>query len=456
MLKVKLQKEFQLSDRDAQETIRQWYAQRGTFTLTVPEENEFMKSFNPGIDLDIFSQHPFYSIQVRRLNSYPTFQRICSLIALLFMEEDRSFVERGASLEKESRALEKRELEEESETATAATVTAAVTATGLAARFLEDSEDEDEDETPLAASLAPTAAPLAPAAASPAAASLAASPAAAAAAAGAVALTGEKDSSKAMILANRWFLTRLQEIDNPLFGTDGDKKKAGIAKRGAAKEPKKKEVSTYSRICAAQADRHPAVLTKEKYDRMVTVYAPEQDNADLFFNLYPLEGSAEPEVPMGAKGRATEITVMRYGSDPLHQNYYFCPQFFCLYDDIMILKEDFEKTTDRKGNPKPPNSCPFCKGTLITDRDTAMMGATVLERKIKDLGTKPHLYIGFTRTTTHPKQLAFPCCHIKHKTLSMNDKQFAHIQAALVAQNKAIAAEEGREGEEEEPTAAAA
>ena len=174
-----------------------------------------------------------------------------------------------------------------------------------------------------------------------------------------------------MILANGWFLNRLKELDNPLFGTEGKKP----AEAGVKKGPKKKEVSTYSRICAAHEDRQPAILTKAKYDRMLEVYAPELDRAELFFNLYPLEGDSTPEVPMGAKGPATEITVMRYGSDPFHQNYYFCPQYFCIFDDIMVLKDDFLKLTDRKGKPKPSKSCPFCKGTLITNRDTAMMGA---------------------------------------------------------------------------------
>ena len=83
-----------------------------------------------------------------------------------------------------------------------------------------------------------------------------------------------------MILANRWFLTRLQELDNPLFGTEGDKKKGAAAKKGMGAAPKKKEVSTYSRICAAHEDRMPAVRRQAVGQYTTGRSSPDDDVVD--------------------------------------------------------------------------------------------------------------------------------------------------------------------------------
>jgi len=78
--------------------------------------------------------------------------------------------------------------------------------------------------------------------------------------------------------------------------------------------------------------------------------------------LYPLEGDKEPIMPLSEKEKDKVITVMKYGSDADKIFYYFCPKFYCLRDEMMILEKDFKSNHDREGKSKPENSCPFCHG----------------------------------------------------------------------------------------------
>jgi hypothetical protein len=61
---------------DGGRVIDNWLEQKGTLTVTVPEENEFMEFVNPGIDIHVYPQHPFYTFHVHQIDSYRSFQRI--------------------------------------------------------------------------------------------------------------------------------------------------------------------------------------------------------------------------------------------------------------------------------------------------------------------------------------------------------------------------------------------
>jgi hypothetical protein len=128
---------------------------------------------------------------------------------------------------------------------------------------------------------------------------------------------------------------------------------------------------------------------------------------------------------------------MRYGSDGDHINYLFCPEYFCISDELMIRKKDFEGRMDREKNPKPANTCPFCKGTLINKKMKGAQGATVLQRKTKDTGSYPK-HIRFLSKSTHPKGIALPCCFIKgftkKKTLRITSPEVAHLRDYLQEQ----------------------
>jgi hypothetical protein len=172
----------------------------------------------------------------------------------------------------------------------------------------------------------------------------------------------------------------------------------------------------------------------------------------IFWVIYPLEGDEEPIQPLGTEEK---IILMRYGADPENVNYYFCPHYFCLSDEIMVREVDFKSTSDRDGNPKPPNTCPFCYGKLISDKKKEVPGHTVFKRKDKAGSVAYHSKIDFLAKTTHPENFALPCCFLKQTTLRISDPQYSHLRAYLqdedienVGANEEVKSE--REEEEEE------
>ena len=86
-----LQNEFQFSRREAVDVYADWYKKKGTFTLQLPEDGEFIESFNPGIDIHIFAQHPSYYFHVNRIDSYETYLRVFTILSLLFVDDDDYF-----------------------------------------------------------------------------------------------------------------------------------------------------------------------------------------------------------------------------------------------------------------------------------------------------------------------------------------------------------------------------
>jgi len=216
------------------------------------------------------------------------------------------------------------------------------------------------------------------------------------------------DMEQKIIDPKSWFIKKLQEVDPGLFNyKTGDKDDNG-----------------YSRKCAGNEDRQPSILTKDQYEQMREIYKDDP----IFWIVYPLEGTEDPNQPLGTE---ETVTVMRYGSSGDSIHYYFCPQYFCLNDEIMVRPIDFEATTDRDGNPKPENSCPFCYGKLITNRKAATIGHTVIKRKNKKDNTKYHSYIKFLSDTTHPSNFALPCCFVKQQTLRISDPEFSHVRDYL-------------------------
>jgi hypothetical protein len=202
--------------------------------------------------------------------------------------------------------------------------------------------------------------------------------------------------------ARGWFINQLKKIDPRLFEF----------------KPLISADNTYTRKCQANAGQQPMVLTEREYNRMREEYANDQGIA---FILYPLQGG-EPEPPTNYVENYDIITIMKYGTDPANQNYYFCPYMFCLRDRIMVRKIDFEGTTWR--NPqkaatgtKLPNRCPFCGGKEITDQTDNNKDNvhTVVIRKDKPKADRAQTFIGFVSPTTHPEGFQLPCCYMGPK-----------------------------------------
>jgi hypothetical protein len=439
----RLADEFQIGEAEAKSVVKRWLEERGKYTIVVPDANEFMESMNPGIDIHIFNQHPDYTIHVNRIDSFETFQRIYTLLGLLLAEDDTLFGKQG----KEEEGLGEAEAELEDETLERESAAGGAAAGGAGARAMSlssnvEGDGEGDEEIPeevrrmlLEQSMLMGAAGVeeevtgsAAAAAAPVAKKGTAAPATAT----------QAPADDAPINPKSWFINKLQEIDPVLF-----------------KFTPRKAGDSYSRLCQANDDRQPSVLTQEKYDRMRDEYAADEDRGEIAFVVYPLEGTDDPKIP----ARAEVYTVLRFGSDPENPNYYFCPPLYCLRDEIMIRERDFAATQDREGAAKPPNTCPFCRGKLITDRAKPVAGHTVIRRKPKPKSTEQHLRIGFHRwdtkhrrikDTPHPDELALPCCGIKDHVLRMKDSVFDRFRTAAAA--TAAPAKEAPDEEEAGPT----
>ena len=375
-----IQEEFQVTETEAKEFMTKWLQDKEKFMVQNPEEGEFTETNNAGIDIKLYAQHPFYYVQLQRVNSIHSYYRIYTLLSILFMDNDDYFKENSDAeqLGTLAAAVEDKqiELEEKSDYAE-------MNKTNVVNGALLQNEDEYDPfagvsiESPIEPQHAPIAA--------------------------ASVAVKQEHADQRRVDPQSWFINRLQEIDEKLFvykATEG-----------------------YSRQCGNVDDRQPVILTEEDYQRMRLTY--EDDN--IFWLLYPLTGNDDPVQP----SRMDEtITIMRYGSSGNKLNYMFCPEFFCLSCEIMIRATDFRATEDREGEPKAKNSCPFCRGLLITKRKGIVEGATVFQRN-RDGKKKYSEFIGFIKKSSHPDGLALPCCFIKQTTLRSKDPQFKDIQEFL-------------------------
>ena len=389
-----LQEQFQFSTQYASEVCKKWLAKRERFTLQQPEDGEFEETFHPGIDIHIYEKHPEYVITVHRINRYSHYIRLYTLLSLLFVEDDHYFklTTLDAGLLAAEKAVEastmRRERQDESEESM--TASDASQKDGMHSPVsLEELDDfpiepQEEKEEPKA-----IAAPV----------------------------------DRKVIDPSSWFINRLKELDKKLFDyrpADGDK-------------------NGYTRKCTRNTGSQPVSLTKEQYERMRKIYEKEP----IFWLEYPLLGTDTPVEP---KGMMDTITVMRFGSHPNTIHYYFCPEYFCLLDELMILPRDFEGTVDSKGGRKPPNTCPFCHGLLIHDRKQSSSRHTVVKKNPLRGGEKTNRHIDFLKKSSHPKKYELPCCFSKpissSDPLRLSDKAFDHIRSELQEEEPPAAEEE--------------
>jgi hypothetical protein len=432
---IALQNEFQLTKKEAVDIYSEWYSKKGAFTLTIPEDGEFIESFNPGIDIHIFSQHPAYYFHVNRIDSYDTYLRIYTLLSLLFIEDDAYFITattRNEALEKVSIELEKESITREEgniqntkdiieNTAVSESVKNAIEPTEGSINSVPDWMIDDPfadlgDKVNKGEVLPETVPNVNNAAITinemaiekpPAKLIASVSPPVEKSKQSEKPIPLKGDDEQKLVNPAGWFIKKLQEIDPRLFSF----------------KTEDKDDNAYSRKCGAVDGRQPSILTKDQYERMREIY----ENDPIFWIVYPLEGTEDPITPLGTE---ETIAIMRYGSDGDAIHYYFCPQYYCLSDEIMIRPKDFEASRDRDGNPKPPNTCPFCYGKLITSRK-AELGHTVVKRKDKSGTETFHSKIDFMGKTTHPEGFALPCCFLKQHTLRISDPQFSHIRTQL-------------------------
>ena len=409
--------EFNVSDQVAKQRVNAFLDDMTKFAMVNPEIREVTQVDNPGIDIAIFGKHPYYTFHIYRVDSLETLQRIKTLLSLLITVVPSDLVD----MEEAAEVLEQEDSQSKEEAsapvpAPGAAPGAAPTdaeedlgfeldALGELPEFGEEGEGEplhtlvqqDVDESEQAPKQQEKAQGQGQE------------------------QEGEQedeDEETGEVSAKTYFSRRLRKYDSALF------KYAKVHK----------STKSYPQQCQANALKQPAVLNEGEYRRMKDLYKTDAAKGRLQWVEYPLkEGVSVPFSVAKEKGVVTEkVTVLRYGTnlDTGKANIYTCSEFWCMFDEIVLLKADFEGTRARdirtgeikEAGSKLPNTCPFCKRTAVKKRDKMNPGESVIQRTVP----KSHAFVGFLGkgNPTHPKGFHLPCCFIKDKPIFTTNPAF--------------------------------
>ena len=438
--------EFDVSDEVANARVAAFNREKDKYSIVNPEKLEFTQSENPGIDIAIFGKHPHYTFHIYRVDSLLTLRRIKTLLTLLVSRTSSDFTETfTADVLNEAEAEELAEAEEEAEEAELqAELQAEVQPPqvetedtqmngevnigiddGLGFTAFNNVPEFPPAPAPAAPSTSVAAAAAAPLPISPVTPPLKPLPKSKGKAKEVKADDDEDDITDVSQIklqpARIYFRKRLQFYDKTLFSY-------------SKTHPSLKK---YPSMCAANALKQPTVMSEDEFERMKDIYAQDINDGRLIFMEYPVKSAAKPKVKgkkdTNPKLSKTEvITTLRYGSNllPGQANIYICSEYWCIKDELIVLKADFEGTKDRKGRPKDKDTCPFCHGGLITDRERVNERKTVIERiaKDKESTTKKHLFINFLGKTPHPLGLYLPCCFILDHTITEDIPAFKSLK----------------------------
>jgi hypothetical protein len=448
-LVVALQREFQMTEDEAQSKVIYWLRNRGDIQMVIPETKDYIMTYNPGIDIAIFGQQSYYTIHIYRIDSKIVFNRIVTALSVLLSAKqlgaapvDFEQVAQSASVTMPGAAgadegVAALLVDPPISAATANNDDAADLGDDMYLRLMmgdgaaqgEDDENTGEGEL-LNLGNAMNNQRLAAAENMNVAARVAENARNADAAAARVTeaarpkvveekeeeeeddgATGKKKKSY-----QGWVKSQLQIADQRLFQYDTD-----VAGR---------KIKKYVTMCQATESRQPYVLNQEQYDVMRETYAGEDG---VVFVVYPLE-AGEPLPEAGDE----VYTLLKYGTNPLKQNYYLCCQFFCTKDYIMVREKDFYSPVDRQGKPKPGESspgkkdngsCPFCHKLEIKVLKSPKPNESVIQRRSKKAESKRHLYVGFLQgETQHPEEFYMPCCFTEDSPMYITDPRFDKVR----------------------------
>lgn len=415
--------EFDVPNKVAEQRVAAFLRQDIEYQIVNPEVLSFQQVENPGIDIAIFGKHPTYTIHVYRVNDIFAYKTIMTLLSVLVSVTIEDFGDDCTAAARRSiqyQATDIRTAEIAAAAKTADVATLKTDDTSLAKTVLLTAENASENITPgeydsdlddIEDSFAGI--PLSetnisekqnPADSMPLS-TLIASDAPTLEEEDEEFVSGVQDAAQLkQIPAKTYFSERLQFYDRRLFSY----------KKGPG-------VKQYPRMCSSTASRQPTVMNEEEYKRMREVYAPDEQAGFVQFvdlPLKPLKSGEKYDTKYDIRTKE-RITTLRYGTALAGGvgNIYICSQYWCRKDEIVVLKRDFESTKDRKMNIKPKNSCPFCYGRLVQNRDIAVEGETVIERTVKDKGNRPHTFVQFLTTGQHPEGFSLPCCFLSDKPI---------------------------------------
>ena len=416
--------EFGIEQEEAQMRVEGWFKARNNFGLADAAGNDIRPISNSGIDIAIFAQHPSYSFHIYRAEGSAHLERIYTLIDLLFNIPDNELkneptISEDVRLSVEARVspegiIERGDNQILPPTSPVEQLPSSVVNPGDGTDNFDDflfyttgapeegEVTEDVTAPPPTVTLPPPAKEVILPERVPEGKVIAAPqvrPATAPAA----------PEEEGPIVAGSYFINKLKELDKTLF----------VYKKAD------KSVKHYSSGCQANEDRQPLALSEQQYRRMRQEYQEDEDNGELFFREYPIREKTDPQTPPPG---AEIVNIMKYGSDPGRQNYYLCPNLYCIRDEIFIRKKDFKGKKDRHDNNKPENSCPFCYGRKIQDKNRPGVNETVYERKNKPKADKPHAFIGVLTKQKNPAGLSLPCCFTDPVVLRLSEEPFVHIR----------------------------
>jgi hypothetical protein len=429
----RIAEEFNIAKELAKKHVEDWIANRSVFM--VAKEEDIYEGKNPGIDIAIYEHHPQYHVHILGVNRPMHLQRIITLLQQLFAVPEEEFSCTGtAALEKAQTVLEvERDVIApqpdqpvplaEPIQGTPAAMNAddnvynfdpnllydpladevdanALDTDEVDANAVDTDADKGEgaeveagaagqdmiqtmraDITQIKKQFEAASAPPAPPSTSHHAREIVS-----AEEGKGQAIQQEDITSRDAPVLHKYIIELLKKKDPALFDYDRIGKQNG-----------------YSRKCPSNSYAQPIVLT---YDDFMKNYNTYINDIDVRFSVYPYE--QRDLIPEGTE----EYTFLRYGSDPKKDLFYTCPTLFCIRDSMIVRPGDFESNRDRAGNPKPRNTCPFCRGRPIEDEKHSNPNYTVIVRKTSAEDGKVKKYIGFHRSNDHPMGLGLPCCFV--------------------------------------------
>lgn len=446
-LRKQVADEFGLEEQEAKGRIDAWFAARSQFGVANAEKNEIKQLTNSGIDIAVFEQHPYYFFHIYRAQGNEDLKRIYTLLSTL-LSANPSELAGAEEVSAEVQTAVETFVDEEGDLVSPESPVEPKSAVAELAPPVQVEEEGDEDlgdflayavgdeeETAQEDAQNPYEAPIAP--------SIPELPppteqdkpgeggievvaetkpkikfkikktaTAAAAAAPEEPAAAPPLQDEGPIKAGSFLIDRLKKLDKDLF---------------AYKKPTKadKSIKHYSSGCQAQDDRQPLGITSLEYKIMKERYEKDIDEGKIFFMEYPISGTNNPETP---PRDAEIVNILKYGSDPAHQNYFLCPKYFCIRDNMPLIESEYIGVVDRQGKRKPAQTCPFCHGKRIADKNVAVKGETVYVRKNKPKTDKPHLFIGMLTKQRTPQGLSQPCCFGDPVELRKTQAYFTHIR----------------------------
>ena len=440
---------FGLSEEEAKRAVERWFTRATEAVAPAAGAGagaHAVAAHSVGAFIKLFGSHPSYTMQVQGVSSWVELRQIVSVVGVLLGSEPRDLA-LLPRISTKATAKAVAEAAKAAKVAKAAAEAAKAAAVVVAKADENTDEDTDEDADDIFALLMgrgsddsdeePNPSPSGVQVLPPA-------PAAAAAAAESDESTDSDDSDESdesesigdaitECHGNPWkstdpplkipaafYMIRLKELDNNMFGY-----------KGVAGQ------TSYSKSCQHSGARQPNAMTAVEYERVKRCYdgrvrivnLPPQTPADLEGFTLTAKQTDKSQFLTDPKTNLPLWTVYGYESktQPGTWLYLICAEFWCMRDNLPLLKSEFKGVVGR-GFSKKPDTCPFCEGRLI--RNTAdkasknhsyqpQTGESVLQR-IPNAGATSGipLFIGSLKNKIHPKKYDFiPCCDSDPKTL---------------------------------------